>query len=179
MTNVYLIIFLSFVIIYFSTIIVNQSENTPTVKVTNLIFPDNSTQTTAFAPSSATYDPLFNTLIPSVVGIVSTGSYILISKICYFRVNVNFSAATNFGTTQYKIDLPFKSKTTSRIAGGQLHQITGNSFYHIAGLVDSGSKTLALTYSGSTTDLAWKNNTPVNGTSLTSHFDISGTYEIE
>jgi hypothetical protein len=36
---------------------------------------------------------------------------------------------------------------------------------------------MKLYYSGSTTDLAWKNTTPVGATSNVSTFDISGAYE--
>jgi hypothetical protein len=38
---------------------------------------------------------------------------------------------------------------------------------------------MKLYYSGSTTDLAWKLSTPVNATSNTAHFDISGAYETD
>ena len=67
-----------------------------------------------------------------------------------------------------------------RQAGGTLHQTTGSALYHIAGITDvSLSASIhKLYYSGSTTDLNWKFNTPVGGTTITSHFDISGTYEI-
>ena len=98
----------------------------------------------------------------------------------YFRVYVDFASCTNFGTGQYQITLPFPSVATMRQAGGSLHQVTGAALYHIAGVTDTAiSSTIhKLYYSGSTTDLAWKNTTPVGGTSVTSHFDISGVYEI-
>ena len=90
------------------------------------------------------------------------------------------SLCTNFGTTQYQITLPFPSIETMRQAGGTLHQLTGNSLYHIAGITDISvnASVHKLYYSGSTTDLAWKNTTPVGGTTVTSHFDISGVYQI-
>lgn len=67
-----------------------------------------------------------------------------------------------------------------RQSGCTLHQTSGNSLYHIAGITDvTISTTLQkLYYSGSTTDLAWRVTTPVGGTTASSHFDISGTYEI-
>jgi hypothetical protein len=102
-------------------------------------------------------------------------------KICFFRIHVDFDNCTNFGTLGYQVTLPFNSVNTMRQADGSLHQITGNSLYHIAGIVDGdsgASNIMKLYYSGSTTDLIWKFNTPVGATTVTSHFDISGTYEI-
>lgn len=115
-----------------------------------------------------------------LAGVTTTGSYTLIGDICYFRVYVDFAGCTNFGTTQYQITLPFPSIQTMRQANGTLHQTTGGALYHIAGITDNDvSNTVhKLYYSGSTTDLAWKNNTPVGGTTVKSHFDISGVYQI-
>jgi hypothetical protein len=66
------------------------------------------------------------------------------------------------------------------IRGGTLHQLTGNSLYHIAGITENTFSNVVqnLYYSGSTTDLNWKYNTPVGATTVTTHFDISGIYEI-
>jgi hypothetical protein len=102
-------------------------------------------------------------------------------KICYFSVHVNFSGCTNFGNSQYEITLPFISKETMRQANGLLHQPALSALYHIAGITDvdtADPNKMRLYYFASTTDLAWKYNTPVSGTTVTSHFDISGTYEI-
>jgi hypothetical protein len=136
------------------------------------------TPTPAVAQS---FNPLFTDGSGTLAGVTATGSYTMITpKICYFRVYVDFAGCTNFGTLQYQITLPFPSVETMRQASGTLHQSTGNSLYHIAGITDVVvSPTIhKLYYSGSTTDLNWKFNTPVGGTTVTSHFDISGTYEI-
>jgi hypothetical protein len=154
----------------------------PNVQVSNLTFADASLQTTAYvAPSPTSYNPLFNTISgPSVSGVISTGSYTMITpKLCFYRVFVDFSTCTNFGTAiQYKIDLPFPSKATIRSSSGVLHQITGDTYYHIAGIANVNSEQLNLYYFASQTDLPWKSSTPVGGTTVTSHFDISGIYEI-
>jgi hypothetical protein len=129
----------------------------------------------------STFEPLFKDASGTTAGIVSRGSYTLIGKICYFRVHVDFAGCTNFGTLGYQITLPFPSVETMRQANGTLHQPTLSAQYHIAGITDvdtANASTLILYYSGSTTDLAWKYNTPVGGTTVTSHFDISGVYEI-
>ena len=137
--------------------------------------------TSNISPVSQTFDPLFTDFSGTLAGATSTGSYTMIApKICYFRVYVDFAGCTNFGTLQYQITLPFPSVETMRQANGTLHQTTGSSLYHIAGITDIvvSASVLKLYYSGSTTDLNWKFNTPVGGTTVTSHFDISGTYEI-
>jgi hypothetical protein len=128
------------------------------------------------------FDPLFRDDSGTLEGVITRGSYTMIApKICFFRVSVNFAECTNFGTLGYSITLPFPSTQTMRQAGGTLHQPATTSQYHIAGIVDAAEDTskLKLYYSGSTTDLVWKYNTPVGGTTTTSHFDISGRYQIE
>ena len=129
-----------------------------------------------------TFNPLFTDASGTLAGVTATGSYTMISpKICFFRVHVNFSGCTNFGTLGYQITLPFPSIETMRQANGTLHQPALSAQYHIAGITDidtANASILTLYYSGSTTDLAWKFNTPVGGTTVTSHFDISGVYEI-
>jgi hypothetical protein len=132
-------------------------------------------------PSSQSFNPLFTDASGTLDGVTSTGSYTMIApNICFFRVYVDFAGCTNFGTLQYQITLPFASVETMRQANGTLHQTTGNSLYHIAGITDvSISSTIhKLYYSGSTTDLNWKFNTPVGATTVTTHFDICGVYEI-
>ena len=133
------------------------------------------------SPTAQAFNPLFTDGSGTLAGVTATGSYTMITpKICYFRVYVDFAGCTNFGTLQYQITLPFPSVETMRQAGGTLHQLTGAAQYHIAGVTDVAvsASIHKLYYSGSTTDLNWKFNTPVGATTITSHFDISGTYEI-
>jgi len=151
--------------------------------ISSVVFPDASEQTTAYIPAAPqAFNPLFTDGSGTLAGVVATGSYTMIApKICFFRIRVDFAGCTNFGTLQYQFTLPFASVETMRQANGTLHQLTGASLYHIAGITDSDtapSSIMKLYYSGSTTDLAWKFNTPVGATTITSHFDISGTYEI-
>jgi hypothetical protein len=111
-----------------------------------------------------------------------TGNYTKTGNLCYFRIYVNYANVSSFadGSGQYQITLPFPSVATISIRGGSLHNVNTASIYHIGGIVDvaSNASILGLYYSGSTTDLAWKNTTPVGWfTGNTSHFDISGIYE--
>jgi hypothetical protein len=160
-----------------------QLEN---VNVVNLTFGNGLTPQTVpyIPPAPVSFQPLFNTISPtSLAGVTSTGSYTLISpKMCYIRVFVNFATCTDFGgAVQYKITLPFPSKATIREGQGLLHQTAGASLYHIAGIVDIVDSTtiMKLYYFASQTDLAWKSSTPVGGTTVNSHFDISFVYEID
>lgn len=133
-------------------------------------------------PTSQSFNPLFTDASGTVAGVSAIGSYTMITpKICFFRIHVDFDNCTNFGTLGYQVTLPFNSVNTMRQADGSLHQTSGNTLYHIAGIVDGdsgASNIMKFYYSGSTTDLIWKFNTPVGGTTVNSHFDISGTYEI-
>ena len=117
----------------------------------------------------------------TLAGTTSTGSYVKQGVIVHLRINVDFANTTHFDTAnnQYQFTLPFPSAHTVTLRGGTLHQTTGNSLYHIAGITDTAysNTVMNLYYSGSTTDLAWKYSTPVAATSNTSHFDLSGSYE--
>ena len=126
-----------------------------------------------------TWNAQFKDSTNTLAGVTTTGNYTLIGKMVFFCVNVNFNGYTNLGTGQYQFSLPFAAKQTFRTAGGTLHNVSGDVLYHISGVTDTAlSTTVAkLYYSGSTTDLAWKFNTPVSWANNTSHFDISGFYE--
>ena len=133
------------------------------------------------ASGSISFNPQFRSNTGNTLaGTISTGSYVKQGAIVHLRVNVDFANTTDFGAnSQYQITLPFPSAHTVTIRGGTLHQTAGASLYHIAGItdIDYSNTTMNLYYSGSTTDLAWKYNTPVGATSNTSHFDLSGSYE--
>lgn len=139
------------------------------------------------ASSSTSFNPQFRSNTGNTLaGTVSTGSYVKQGPIVHLRINVDFANTTDFGAnSQYQFTLPFPSAHTVTLRGGTLHQ-TGPTaanvaIYHIAGITDietgQSNTTMNLYYSGSTTDLAWKYSTPVNATSNTSHFDLSGSYE--
>jgi hypothetical protein len=138
------------------------------------------------ASVSTSFTPQFRSNTGNTLaGTVSTGSYVKQGPIVHLRINVDFANTTHFDTAnnQYQFTLPFPSAHTVTIRGGTLHQ-TGPTaanvaLYHIAGItdIDYSNTTMNLYYSGSTTDLAWKYSTPVNATSNTSHFDLSGSYE--
>ena len=129
-----------------------------------------------------TFNPQFKTVSNNALaGTVSTAAYVLQGLICHFRINVNFANTSDFGSaSQYQVTIPFPTAHTVTIRGGTLHCPNLSAIYHIAGITDIADSTtiMKLYYSGSTTDLAWKSSTPVNATDTSSHFDISGAYQI-
>ena len=138
------------------------------------------------ASVSTSFTPQFRSNTGNTLaGTVSTGSYVKQGPIVHLRINVDFANTTHFDTAnnQYMFTLPFPAAHTVTIRGGTLHNEGTDSRYHIAGITDiedaspDANTTMKLYYSGSTTDLAWKYSTPVNATSNTSHFDLSGSYE--
>jgi hypothetical protein len=137
-----------------------------------------------FATSSIkeSFDPQFTTANnETLTGTLVTGSFVKQGHIVHLRVNVDFANTTFFGANNvYQFTLPFPTTSTITLRGGSLHQTNSSSIYHIAGITDIAisNNIMKLYYSGSTTDLGWKANTPVAATSNTSHFDLSGAYEI-
>ena len=137
------------------------------------------------ASVSTSFNPQFRSNTGNTLaGTVSTGSYVKQGPIVHLRINVDFANTTDFGAnSQYQFTLPFPVASTITLRGGTLHNEGTDARYHIAGITDiedaspDANTTMKLYYSGSTTDLAWKYSTPVNATSNTSHFDLSGSYE--
>jgi hypothetical protein len=138
------------------------------------------------ASVSTSFTPQFRSNTGNTLaGTVSTGSYVKQGPIVHLRINVDFANTTHFDTAnnQYVFTLPFPVASTITLRGGTLHNEGTDARYHIAGITDiedaspDANTTMKLYYSGSTTDLAWKYSTPVNATSNTSHFDLSGSYE--
>jgi hypothetical protein len=138
------------------------------------------------ASVSTSFTPQFRSNTGNTLaGTVSTGSYVKQGPIVHLRINVDFANTTHFDTAnnQYMFTLPFPVASTITLRGGTLHNEGTDARYHIAGITDiedaspDANTTMKLYYSGSTTDLAWKYSTPVNATSNTSHFDLSGSYE--
>ena len=130
---------------------------------------------------TGSFNPLFTDATGTFAGGTTTGNYTLNGNMLFFCISVEFNGYTNLGTGQYQVTLPFPAKQTFTARAGTLHNESGDARYHIASITDIAvSRTIAkLYYSGSTTDLAWKYNTPVSWANNTTHFDISGFYEIQ
>jgi hypothetical protein len=134
--------------------------------------------------STTTFNSQFTDGSGTFAGGTTTASFVRMGPLMFIHVYVDFTGVTNFGSTGYQITLPTPALYTFRLAGGSLHQTAGSgapALYHIAGIVDVVDSTtvMKLYYSGSTTDLVWKFNTPGAGAWQSgAHFDLSGTYQV-
>lgn len=144
-----------------------------------------SIRKSTFRSLSASWNPAFTDSTGTLGRVTFTGNYNLVGKMVFFCVSVQFLDFSALGTGQYQITLPYAARQTFTSRGGALHNPTIDAKYHIAGIVDTlvdpGKTTMKFYYSGSTTDLLWKYNTPAGwtgGASTTTHFDISGFYEL-
>ena len=126
------------------------------------------------------FNPQFTDVSGSVVGVYQTGSFVVIDGLCFFRAYVDFATCTNFGNSQYQMQLPFPSVNVTTQRGGTLHQTSGSgTLYNITGVTtEEASTNMLLYYTGTTSYLNWKWNTPVSASTTSSHFDINGTFEI-
>lgn len=128
------------------------------------------------------YNPQFTDVSGSVVGVYQTGSFVVVDGLCFFRAYVDFANCTNFGNSQYRMQLPFPSVNVTTQRGGTLHQTSGSAggtLYNITGVTTEEATTnMLLYYTGTTSYLNWKWNTPISASTTSSHFDINGTFEM-
>jgi hypothetical protein len=109
-------------------------------------------------------DPLFS------------ASYILLDRLVHFRVNVQMTNITNFGTGQYYVTLPFNSAHTYLTSDGHLHDVSANRDYTLQGHVFAGTNVLQLFYTQSNGQQdEFEHNAPIT-LATADLFHISGTY---
>lgn len=109
-------------------------------------------------------DPLFD------------GSYVKMGPLVYFRVNVDMSNITNFGSGQYYVTLPFNVKHETYIREGHLHDDSSGREYSVSGNVVAGSNQLMLYYTISNgQESAFAQGEPITLTTA-DNFHIAGVY---
>lgn len=154
----------------------------PNVTVTNLTFSgDGSVQTTAYIPPTDTPYTVSGGTIggtqPTFSGApMFDGSYVLNGDLVYFRVNVDMTNITNFGTGQYFITLPFISKYDTLISSGHLHDNSPGNDYVLFGEVEAGSNVAALYYQPNNSQLEPFDYNSPKTLQPVDFFHISGTY---
>ena len=105
-----------------------------------------------------------------------TGSYVKHGDSVLFRINVEMTNITNFGTGQYYVDLPFPSKYGIIMRDGCLHDESNGNQWAISGHVAAGQSRLALWYTNTTgQDEIFDHNSPVTLNVLDT-FHVSGSY---
>ena len=93
----------------------------------------------------------------------STGTYMKYGKMVVVSLNISFANVINFGTGNYRINLPFPAANHMDLYAGTLHDTDTSSFYTIKGHIDSAGQQFAtLWYQSLTTkDAEFDSNSPV------------------
>ena len=108
-----------------------------------------------------------------------SGRWTLVGDICHFAVSVDMDNITSFGTGQYYIRLPFKSKNNYLFSNGCLHDDSTGDEYAILGHVRAGEDQMTLLSTVSNGKQSnFTNSVPVN-LNIADNFHIAGTYEID
>ena len=148
----------------------------PNLKVTNLIFNDNTTQTTA-AGIPVSYNPTWSGTGLTFTGTPATGSYMKVGKLVTFRFKVLCTTVTNFGTGQYSITLPFNVATNYQFQDGAIHRASNGNHYPLKAHADSGN-VMTLWDGAGATDIIFDHNSPYTLT-VNDYFYLTGTYEAQ
>ena len=105
-----------------------------------------------------------------------TSSYVQTGDLVYFRVNVDMSNITSFGTGQYYVTLPFDAKYDTIVSSGHLHDTSANDDYQLSGEIAAGSNVMWLYYIATNSQLAAFDYNSPKVLDLNDFFHISGTY---
>lgn len=105
-----------------------------------------------------------------------TGSYVKAGDTVTFRVNVEMTNITNFGTGQYYVTVPFNAKYTMFTRDGHLHDQSTGKEYSISAHITAGSNQAMLyTTSSNANEDAFTHSVPFT-LATADVFHIGGTY---
>jgi hypothetical protein len=108
------------------------------------------------------------------------GDYLRYGRMVAVNIYVPFSNATNFGTGQYSVSLPFPAVHHTDVFAGSIHNVGPIvEHYSLKGHLSSGSSQMSLWYiSGASKDEMFNKSSPIilNTTDL---FHMSFIYEAE
>ena len=128
------------------------------------------------------YTPVATSAGTAPAGFGVSGSYTRFGNLCFFQVKINFAAATNFGTGQYRITLPFATEEAIQFRGGCLHDASASRQYAISGHAAKDSADLLLfttNLDGSQIfDSVFTYQYPII-VAIADNLHIAGTYEIQ
>ena len=92
----------------------------------------------------------------------ATGDYMKYGRMVVANLTVPFANATDLGSGQYSITLPFPASKHTDVWAGTLHNTSSNDFYSIKGHVDAGESVMTLWYiSGDSKDQPFDFNSPI------------------
>lgn len=107
----------------------------------------------------------------------SSGTYIKYGRLVFVHFIVPFSSAINFGSGQYKIDLPLKPYAHSDAYGGTIHDTSTGKYYSLKAHLNADVNEATLWYVSSTSeDEPFDFNSPFS-LDTTDLFHMSFTYE--
>jgi hypothetical protein len=103
-------------------------------------------------------------------------SYVQTGPLVYFRINVDFSNITGFGTGEYFMTLPFNTKYDVTFRDGHIHDASNSKSYGIVAHVDAGSNIMKLSYVATNgQDNSFTSTSPITLTTQ-DHFHIQGSF---
>lgn len=110
-------------------------------------------------------------------GTPASGYYITIGKLVTVQIDVIFTNVTNFGSGQYSVTIPFKSKYHTDVYGGSVHDVSATiNHYSLKGHLIPSSNICTLWYiAGSSQDQPFVENAPINLTT-NDKFHMSFSY---
>lgn len=111
-------------------------------------------------------------------GTPTVSSYILFGTLCHFRIRVNCTTVTNFGTGQYSLTLPFPPQDDYVFRDGGIHANTG-SHYALMADAEQGELIMSLWHPGPGGQDAITDHNSPHTLTVQDYFYISGTYEIQ
>lgn len=104
-----------------------------------------------------------------------TGTYFQIGQLVHVEIDVQMTNITSFGTGQYFLDLPFVTKQDIALSG-ILHDVSGNIYFMMTGIVEAGEQRALLYYTGSNGQLAPFQQGSPRTLETVDHFSLHGTY---
>jgi hypothetical protein len=130
---------------------------------------------------STPYQPIWSGTGLTYTGTPATGHYTRFGNLIHFRIMVNCSTVTNFGTGQYSLTLPYAPVADYIFRDGGLHEV-GNH-YAFSGDAEDGTVALPLYYpakglANQVQDMPFTATAP-KILATTDYFYLCGTYEIE
>lgn len=128
--------------------------------------------------TSKTYTSVWSGTGLAFTGNPTVATYILIGSLCHFRIRVNCTTVTNFGTGQYKLTLPFAPKEDYVFRDGGIHANSG-SHYALMADAEKDEVEMLLWHPGPGGQDALMDHNSPHTLSTAAYFYVSGTYEIK
>lgn len=130
------------------------------------------------AATSVAYNPVLSGTGLTYTGTPATGTYIRNGNLVHFRIMVNLTTITNFGTGAYSLTLPFAPADHYVFRNGGLHDVSQSSgHYALTGDAEPGTTRLGMAYLSGSKDVPLDHNSP-KVLAVQDYFYISGDYEI-